>query len=163
MVELNKAQSKMLKDLNTPWKMWLFFFKQLPSIIFYNIKVKEISLLKTTIVVPFKWRTKNPFKSIYAGAQFAAAEISTGLMASVAISGKGKISMLITEVHMEYSKKAKTTTTFTCGEGQLLLDTIDKMISSGEPQTVQLLTIGTQKDGAIVSKMKFTWSFKLRS
>jgi hypothetical protein len=159
----SSATKKQLRDLNTPWKIWLYFFRHLPSVLFFSVRVKSITAYKTEITVPFKWRTQNPFRSIYAGAQFAAAELSTGLMAGHAIYDRGPISMLITKVEMEYTKKATSLTTFSCDEGQKLLDTVQKAIDSNEPQQVTLTSIGTQLNGEIVSKMKFTWSFKVRS
>ncbi len=159
----NPATKKQLQDLNTPWKIWLYFFKSLPSVLFFGVRVKSLTAYKTEITVPFKWRTQNPFRSIYAGAQFAAAELSTGLMAGHAIYGRGGIAMLIVKVEMEYTKKAISLTTFTCDEGQKLLDTVQKAIDTDEPQQVTLTTIGTQLNGEIVSTMKFTWSFKVRS
>lgn len=151
-----------LKDLNTPWKIWLYFFKHLPSVLFFGVRVKSLTVQKAEITIPFKWRTQNPFRSIYAGGQFAAAELSTGLIAGHAVYNRGRIAMLITGVEIEYVKKATSLTTFTCTEGQLILDTVQKAIDTNEPQAVTINTVGTMENGEVVSRMKFTWSFKVR-
>jgi acyl-coenzyme A thioesterase PaaI-like protein len=151
---------KHLKDLRTPWKLWLYFFKHLPSVLFFGVRLKSLTPYKAEVTIPFKWRTQNPFRSIYAGGQFAAAELSTGLMAGHIIYGRGRITMLITKTEIEYVKKATSLTTFTCDEGQKLLDAVQKAIDKHEPQEITVLTIGTQADGQMVSRMKFTWSFK---
>ena len=152
-----------IQDFNSSWKMWLYFFKNLPAIIFFSIKIKSLTPYKTEVTIPFKWRTQNPFRSIYAGAQFAAAEISTGMMVSLAIQGRGRIAMLILSAEMEYTKKATTRTTFTCDEGQKILDAVQKMLDTGEAQKIVTTTVGRQENGEIVSTMRFTWSFKERS
>ena len=82
----NPKTKKQLKELRTPWKLWLYFFKHLPSVLFFGVRLKSLTPYKTEVTVPFKWRTQNPFRSIYAGAQFAAAELSAGLMAGHIIS-----------------------------------------------------------------------------
>ena len=153
---------KAIRDLNTPWKTWLYFFKNLPAIIFFSIRIKSLTPYKTEVTIPFKWRTQNPFRSIYAGAQFAAAEISTGMMVSLAIQGRGRIAMLILGAEMEYTKKAVTRTTFTCDEGQKILDAVQKMLDTGEAQQIVTTTTGRQENGEVVSIMKFRWSFKER-
>lgn len=158
----NPTTKKQLKDLRTPWKLWLYFFKHLPSVLFFGVRLKSLTPYKAEVTVPFKWRTKNPFRSIYAGAQFAAAELSNGLIAGHLIYGRGKIAMLITKVEIEYVKKATSLTTFTCEEGQKLMDGIQRAIDLGEPQEVTVLTVGTQNGDEVVSRMWFTWSFKVR-
>ncbi|MCB0652128.1 MAG: DUF4442 domain-containing protein [Saprospiraceae bacterium] len=159
----NPKTKKQLKELRTPWKLWLYFFKHLPSVLFFGVRLKSLTPYKTEVTVPFKWRTQNPFRSIYAGAQFAAAELSAGLMAGHIIYGRGPMAMLITKVEIEYIKKATGLTTFTCEEGQKILDAVQRTIDSNAPQEVTVLTTGTQLDGQVVSRMKFTWSFKVRA
>ena len=73
------------------------------------------------------------------------------------------MAMLITKVEIEYIKKATGLTTFTCEEGQKILDAVQRTIDSNAPQEVTVLTTGTQLDGQVVSRMKFTWSFKVRA
>lgn len=158
----NPKTKKQLKDLRTPWKLWLYFYKNLPSVLFFGVRLKSLTPYKAEVTVPFKWRTQNPFRSIYAGAQFAAAELSTGLIAGHIVHGRGRMAMLITGVEIEYVKKATSLTTFTCDEGQKLLDGVQRAIDLKEPQEVTVLTVGTQNDGEVVSRMKFTWSFKAR-
>lgn len=160
--EMGKSKEQIINDLNTGWKMWLYFFSHLPVIIFFGIRIKNVGREKAEVSIPFRWTTKNPFKSIYAGAQFAAGEISTGLLAKLAIEGRGKISMLITHIGMEYTKKATSLTTFTCEDGALFERAIDKMLETGESQIVEAKSIGTMQNGEVVSIMKFEWSFKLK-
>ncbi len=158
----NPKTKKQLADLRTPWKLWLYFFRYLPSVLFFGVRLKSLTTQKAEVTVPFKWRTQNPFRSIYAGAQFAAAELSTGLIAGHIIHGRGRIAMLITKVEIEYIKKATSLTTFTCNEGQKLMDGVQRAIDTGAPQEVTVTSIGTQNDGKEVSRMRFTWSFKDR-
>lgn len=150
---------KYLKALNTSWKLRFYFISKLPTLWFWGVRVKDLSTSRTELTIPYSWWTQNPFRSIYFAAQCGAAELSTGLMAMLALQGRGKISMLITNVEAEFVKKANTVTTFICDEGEKLDQAVQEAVASGEGKTVRVCSIGKNTNGEIVSKIYFTWSF----
>lgn len=149
-----------VRDLNTPWKMRLYFWKKLPSLIFWGVKVAKADPYRCEVTLPYGWRTQNPFRSIYFAAQCGAAELSTGLLATIAIKGRGPVSMLITGVEADFVKKANSKTTFTCTEGEKILEAVQRAIETGEGQEVVVSTTGVQASGEVVSRIRFRWSFK---
>ena len=157
------ATKSHINDLNTSWKMRLYFLKNLPSALWWGTTVKSCSPYRTEVELPYTWRTQNPFKSIYFAAQAGAAELSTGLMATIALRGRGKISMLVTDLQMEFSKKADNTVTFTCDEGIKLIEAVQKTIDTGEGVKASVVSIGRLPNGVEVSRMKITWSFKKKT
>ncbi|MEN0004846.1 MAG: DUF4442 domain-containing protein [Bacteroidota bacterium] len=154
---------KFVRDLNTPWKMKLYFIRKLPSCWFWGVRVKSIDHQNAEVTIPFQWRSQNPFRSTYFAALAGAAELSTGLLCSIALRGRRKVSMLITNAAITYSKKANTTTTFTCNQGLAVIDTIQMALETMEPQTIQMTSIGRNTDGVEVARATFTWSFKVKS
>ena len=72
-----------------------------------GVKIQSVTNSSAIVSVPYGWRSQNPFKSTYFAAQAAAAEMSTGVLAMLALQGRGRISMLITNMQGNYSKKAK--------------------------------------------------------
>jgi hypothetical protein len=53
---------------------------------------------------------------------------------------------------------------FTCEDGAQIQAVVMKAIETGEAQVFRATSIGVQEDnGAVVSKMYFTWSFKAKS
>lgn len=159
---LSHSQKSRLKDFNNPLKLWFWLLYKLPAAWFMGVRVKKITAEKSDITLPYGWRSQNPFNSIYFAAQAAAAEFSTGALATTAITGRGKVSMLVSHLEMEFTKKATSKTTFTCNEGKKIFDIVEKTIQSKEPQTVTLTSTGVQATGEIVSVMKITWSFKAK-
>lgn len=157
------TQKNYLRDINNPLKMWFFFAAKLPTILFYGIRLKGCDLERASSTVPYNYRTKNPFRSIYAGAQFAAAEISTGVLVMATLRSLGNFSMLIVKTEIEYHKKATSTITFTCEEGNNILAIAQEAQRTQEGQTIRLLATGRQQSGEVVSKMWFTWSIKERT
>lgn len=160
---LSPQAAKYLQDIRSPWKLWLYFFKNLPSAIWWGFKVKSASTERTEVTIPFNWRTRNPFQSIYFAALAGAGELSTGVMANLARMSGGNVSMLVLEQRAEFVKKANSTITFTCEDGAKVFETIDMAVSTRQPQTITMLGTGRNASGEVVARIYITWTFKLRS
>ena len=160
----NSSETKnYISAINTTWKNRLFLLKNLPSVIWWGIKIKSCSPYRTEIEIPFNWRTQNPFRSMYFAAQAGAAELSTALMANIAMQGRGKISMLVTNIEMEFVKKAADKVIFTCDEGIKHIEAFQKTIETGEGVEAILNSTGRLPTGEVVSRLKITWSFKQKT
>lgn len=159
----NARIEQLISKLRSPFKMRLFYAQRLPTLLWWGVRVDYLTLEEGRVSVPYGWRTQNPFKSTYFAAQTGAAELSTGLLAMLAIEEKGHpVSMLITKVEAEYTKKATQKITFTCRDGGAIREAVAQAITSGTPQTIQVLSVGVQTDGTEVSRNYFTWSFRAK-
>ena len=159
-IELNQAQKSMLSQLNSKWKMKLYMFSKMSTGWWWGLSLKSVSPAKAEVVLPYGWRTQNPFRSTYFAAQCGAAELSTGVLANLALQGNGKISMLVAHVESEFTKKATKAATFTCEDGEKAFKAVQEAIDTGEARTVKMASIGKMADGTVVSKSTFTWTFK---
>ncbi len=155
------AVQKALKQLNS-WRVTAWLFWKLPMAFFLGVRIKSCTPYQSEVTLPFWWMSQNPFRSIYFAAQCSAAELSTGVLATIAIAEHGNISMLISKQEAEYTKKATSKTTFTCEDGQQILDTVQKAIETGEGQSIAITSTGRQSSGEVVSINTFTWSFRVR-
>ncbi|MBK8567365.1 MAG: DUF4442 domain-containing protein [Saprospiraceae bacterium] len=162
MQQLSPQAAKYLSDIRSQWKLKLYFFKNLPSALWWGFGVKSASTERAEVTIPYNWRTRNPFRSIYFAALAGAGEISTGVMANLARMSGGNVSMLVLEQRAEFLKKASTTTTFTCDEGAKAFEAVRMAIETKQPQTLTMLGTGRNTQGEIVAKIYITWTFKLR-
>jgi hypothetical protein len=160
MSDLDPAAEKLRLQLLNPWKLKFFFWKRLPSLLFWRVKLIHLDTERATVSIPFTKKTQNPFRSIYFAAQAGAAEFSTGALAVIATEGRGKISMLVTGMRSEFHKKATEVTLFTCSDGDQVFKAVDKALESGEGQTVTLKSEGRNSDGELISTFWIEWSFK---
>ena len=160
--DLNPKARKVLKDLKTPWKLKFFFWKRLPSLLFWRVKLMYLDTDKASVSIPFLKKTQNPFRSIYFAAQAGAAEFSTGLLAILAIEGRGNVSMLVTELRCEFYKKAAETIVFICDQGQEVNSVVAKAIETGEGQKLTMISEGKNQSGETVTKVWIEWSFKVK-
>ncbi|MES2410408.1 MAG: DUF4442 domain-containing protein [Bacteroidota bacterium] len=147
----------------SPSKMNAFLFLKLPAAFWCGVRVKSISKDKCVTTVKHRWFNQNPFKSMYFAVQAMAAELTTGalVMMQIKISGQS-ISMLVANNNGNFSKKATGKITFTCNDGHLIAEAIQKTIATSEGQTIWMKSIGENEKGEQVSEMNFEWSIKLK-
>ncbi|SFT56603.1 protein of unknown function [Algoriphagus locisalis] len=150
------------RKMSNPLYFWFGMLIKLPSAVFWSFRIKSLDAEKCIVTIPYSWRTQNPFSSIYFAALAGAAELSTGALCQLAISGLGKFSMLVVDFRAEYSKKANQKITFTCGQGQEL----GSLLESLQPNDTGKLTMissGKNPQGEEVARFHVTWSFKRKS
>lgn len=147
----------------TPAKMNVFLFFKLPAAFWSGVRVKTISAEKCVATVKHRWFNQNPFNSMYFAVQAMAAELTTGALVMYQIKKSGKnISMLVANNKGNYTKKATGRIAFTCTDGHLIEEAIQKTITTGEGQTIWLKSIGVNSNGEQVSEMDFEWSVRLK-
>lgn len=160
---MNQAEN-FRKTVSNKFKFKLFMLKELPSAFLSGITVEEISEEKSMVTIPFKFLTKNPFKSMYFASQAMAAELSTGVLAlSQIYRRKPGVSMLVFDMDAHFSKKATTTIAFTCNDGVKIKEAVEETMRTGLGVTVSVNSTGIDQAGDIVSEFNFVWTFKVKS
>lgn len=139
-------------------------FLKLPAAWWMGVRLRYMDEKKAVTTVKHKWINQNPFKSMFWAVQGMAAEMSTGAMVIHQIQKTGKkISMLVANNNASFTKKATGKITFTCEDGHLIQDAIEKTIATGEGQTFWMKSVGVNKDGVVVSIFNFEWTVRLKN
>ena len=147
--------------IKSPVKFRIFLLSKLPSAFFSGVRVKYVDENRCLVTVPYKWFSRNPFRSTYFACLSMAAEMSTGVLAMGHLyKCKPPVSMLVVKVEGEFLKKAVGITTFTCEEGKRIQETIAESIRSGEGIAIRVKSIGLNTSGERVAEFHITWSFK---
>ena len=95
--------------------------------------------------------------------QGMAAEFATGALLMMKIKDSQKnISMLVINNKASFTKKAKGLISFSCDQGHLVDQAIQKALETGEGQRFILTASGVDQIGDIVSSFDFEWSIKLK-
>ena len=156
--------SAFINLLKHPVKFRMFLLSRLPNAFFAGLRVKNVDENSCEISVPYKWFTKNPFRSTYFACLSMAAEMSTGALCLVHLyERRPPVSMLVVKVESEYFKKAVGKTNFACEDGKQIKEAIEQAVQTGEAKTVRARSVGKNDDGAVVAEFFVTWSFKVRS
>ena len=144
-------------------KLNSFLFFKLPSAFWCGVRLKSISKENCVVTVKHRWFNQNPFNSMYFAVQAMAAELSTGALVMMKIrESDRKISMLVANNKGNFTKKATGRIIFTCNDGHLIEEAIQKAITTGEGQTLWMKSVGRNKNGEQVSEMDFEWSVKCK-
>lgn len=150
--------------MRSGFKFWLFQWLKLPAAARAGVRLNEVSYERAVASVPYKYATKNPFRSTYFACLAMAAEMSTGgILALLATTGNEKsVAMLVTGLESTFSKKATSRTYFTCESGNDFFEAVAKTLKDGEPVTVKAETIGRNEAGEEIARFWITWSLKRR-
>lgn len=155
---------KFIETIKNPLKFRFFLIKKLPMAFLAGLRVTELTEDKCSVVIPFKYLTKNPFRSIYFACLSMAAEMATGVLSMMHVYGSDpEVSMLVVGMEARFFKKAVGLTTFTCTDGKKISEAIGQSKVSGEGKTVMATSTGVNEAGEKVAEFTITWSFKVKS
>jgi hypothetical protein len=156
--------SKFQKQVTNPFLFRLFLLQKLPLAYIAGLRIKELTAERGVATVKYGWLTQNPFRSMYFACLSMAAEMSTGaLILNGVYNSKPGISTLIVKNQAVYHKKAVGTITFTCADGKLIEEYINKAKASGESILADTTSIGKDEAGDVVAEFVFTWSMKVKT
>lgn len=155
--------NKFFRIVNNPFKLRFFLFTRLPAALFSGVRVLHADEETCVVTVPYRWFTKNPFRSTYFACLSMAAEMSTGVLAMAQLFERNPpVSMLVTRVTGDFNKKAIGRTHFTCEDGLRIRQAIEEAVRTKEAKTFHARSTGRNNDGEIVAQFEITWSFKLK-
>ncbi|MBW6481795.1 MAG: DUF4442 domain-containing protein [Vicingaceae bacterium] len=146
------------------FKLHLFLFLKLPNAFFSGVRVKSLQENSCITSVKHRWINQNPFGSIYFAVLAMASELSTGalVLQKIKTSNK-KVSMLVTHQKSTFLKKAKGQINFTCTDGKLIDEALNKSIETGEGISFWMKSTGIDEENEVVTEMKFEWSLKVKN
>lgn len=147
----------------SPWKLKLFFLRHLPMAFLAGLKVSTFDEKQAVVTLPYKYLTKNPFRSVYFACQAMAAELSTAIICLQALENfEADLSMLVIKLEANFTKKAAGTVRFSCRNRHDLDQIFRESISEQKPVSLNFKSIGMDKGGDTVAEFTITWSFKPR-
>ncbi|RYZ27962.1 MAG: DUF4442 domain-containing protein [Chitinophagaceae bacterium] len=147
-----------------PLKFRLYLLKNLPAGYFSGLRIVDANAEACTVSIPFKWFTKNPFRSTYFACLSMAAELSTGVLAMAHLyKRRPHVSMLVTSIEGKFYKKATGITQFGCEDGRQINVAIEAAITLQTSQEIKAHSIGRNKAGELVAEFWITWSFKAKT
>jgi hypothetical protein len=161
---MNAHAQDFIRLVKHPLKFRIFLLMKLPSAFFAGVRIIDVNLQQCSVTVPYKWFSRNPFRSTYFACLAMAAEMSTGALAMAHLhKSVPPVSMLVTGVEGKFFKKASGLTTFLCEDGENIRRAIEEAVSTGEGVVFRARSLGKNIKGEEVAAFFITWSFKVRS
>lgn len=160
---MNHNPARFLQLFRRPVAFAFFLLRNLPAAYFSGVRVVSATEQECVVKIPYKWFSRNPFRSTYFACLSMAAEMSTGVLALAQVyKRQPSVSMLVVKVESEYFKKATGKTMFTCTCGNDFRVAVEEAIATGESRTVSAVSEGINKEGERVAAFKITWSFRVK-
>jgi hypothetical protein len=136
---------------------------KIPAAFIAGLRVESVSDEAVSVSVRRKWINQNPFRSIYFAVLSMAAEMSTGILGMAALYKRHPpVSMLIVNIEGSFIKKATGKVVFTCTDGSIVNEAVERAIATGQGTTVKCASTGVNEQGEIIAEFLCTWSFKAR-
>ena len=147
-----------------PVKFWLYMLVKLPMGFLAGLKLTGLDPDKAVVQVKYKWLTQNPFGSMYFAVLSMAAEFSTGILCLANIyKSDPAISMLVIKMESHFYKKAVGVITFTCNDGDAIIDIVKTAKETGEGVILVSKSTGVNQNGEVVAEFFITWSLKAKA
>src|SRR3954469_1481669 len=116
---MDDAREKFIQQMKHPARFRMFLFLKVPAAWFCGVRLQSIAAEKCEASIPYRWSSRNPFRSTYFASLSMAAELTTGALGLIHSYGRQPaISMLVTRVEGDFFKKAVDKTIFTCEDGE---------------------------------------------
>lgn len=151
-------RARVLRPLN----LRLFLLRQLPMAWLAGLRLTQLTPEAATVTIRYKYLTQNPFRSIYFACLSMAAELASGIQALMHVSGGSPVSMLVTHLEADFTKKAVGLIAFTCEDGPRIAQAIAESRATGEGRTVVATSTGLDEAGDVVAVFRVTWSFRAK-
>lgn len=154
----------MEKLFRSNFKFRIFLFTKLPMGWLAGLRIVQFDSEKCEVGIAFSWWTKNPFRSIYFACLAMAAEMSSGALSYFHVQQSGtSVSMLVTKMEAEFTKKATGKIVFRCHDGMDIQKAITNAIETKQGQQFRSCAIGKDREGNEVARFFITWSYKAKN
>lgn len=150
------------RQVLNPMKLRLFMLQKLPMAWLAGLRLTQLTPEIAAVTIRYKYLTQNPFRSLYFACLAMAAELASGIQALMHIRGGGPVSMLVTGIQGDFTKKAVGLITFTCPDGALIAQAVAESRATGEGRTVVCTSTGVDEAGDVVAAFRVTWSFRAK-
>ncbi len=150
------------RQVLSPTRLKLFMLRKLPMAWLAGLRLVALTPEAATVTIRFGYLTQNPFRSIYFACLAMAAELASGIQAMMHVQAGPPVSMLVTGIEGDFTKKAIGLIRFTCPNGPAIAQAVAESRASGEGRTVVCTSTGLDEAGDVVAVFRLTWSFRAR-
>jgi hypothetical protein len=160
---MNPNFSKFSRLISNPIAFKFFLLKKLPAAAFCGLKINHFSETTCKVQIKYSWFSQNPFRSIYFAVEAMAAEMCSGMLVFGNVYKRTPaVSMLVVRMESSFYKKATGRILFSCEEGIVIQENINKAIQSGEGHTFVTTSNGWNEANEKVAEFNITWSVKAK-
>ena len=111
----------------------LYALAKIPLIALVRPRLLAADAERCVVRLPLTWLTRNHLRSMYFGALSIGADVAGGLIVMNLIRRRrSRVAFLFKDFHADFLKRAEGAVVFTCHDGRLLRELLDRAEASGE-------------------------------
>lgn len=130
----------------------------MPLLAMVGPRVLELDESKCCVEIPFRWRNRNVFGSMYFAASLMAAEATTGGLVFFHDAGRPEsFSYIVRGVSADFVKPAHSDVRFECRQGEKVARAFQRAAEQQESVERTLNVVGIREDGKEVARVDVDW------
>ncbi len=134
---------------------------QMPLLAMVSPRVTDLDAEHCAVEIPFNWRNRNIFGTMYFAASMMAAEATTGgLVFFHDASRIEKTAFIVRGVSADFVDKAQSRVRFECRDGEKVAEAFDEAARSGDRVERTLEVVGWREDGTEVARVNVDWYWR---
>lgn len=134
---------------------------QMPLLAMISPRVTDLDAHHCAVEIPFTWRNRNIFGTMYFAATMMAAEATTGGLVFFHDAGRpDKCSYIVRGISADFVDKAQSTVRFECREGEVIAGAFDEAARRDERVERTLEVVGWREDGTEIARVNVEWSWR---
>src|SRR5690554_6307076 len=134
---------------------------RMPLLAVVSPSVDVLNASRCEVAIPFGWRNRNIFGTMYFAASMMAAEMTTGgLVLFHNALRPEKFSYIVRHISADFVKPAKSAVRFECVQGEEIAAAFDEAARTGERVNRLLEVVGRRTDGVETARVKVEWSIR---
>ena len=135
------------KMLKATGALRLFALGKIPLIALVRPRLQAADAERCVVRIPLTWLTRNHLRSMYFGALSIGADVAGGLIVMNLIRARrSRVAFLFKDFRAEFLKRAEGAVVFTCNDGRLLKELVDRAEQSGEREEGTVTVVATVPD-----------------
>ncbi|MAZ67824.1 MAG: thioesterase [Candidatus Marinimicrobia bacterium] len=147
------------KSLTGRIRFRIFTALSMPAAWFSGLRMDVLDDNRCVTSLPGGWRSQNPFRTMYWAVQGMGAELATGAAPfAMSRSMDEKLRMFVISTEAKFVKRAKGRITFVCSDVSKAREAIEESLEKGEAVDVDLISVGKDSSGDVVSEWVFKWN-----
>ncbi|RAL24962.1 hypothetical protein DL240_01765 [Lujinxingia litoralis] len=134
---------------------------RMPLLALVSPRVEVLNEATCQVDIPFGWRNRNIFGTMYFAASMMAAEMTTGglVLFHNAVRPE-RFSYIVRHISADFVKPARSRVSFECVQGDEVARAFAQASRSGERVNQLLEVVGRRADGVETARVKVEWSIK---
>ena len=136
---------------------------QMPLLAMISPRVTDLDARHCAVEIPFTWRNRNIFGTMYFAATMMAAEATTGgLVFFHQAARPDKSSFIVRGISADFVDKAQSSVRFECRQGDVIAEAFDEASRSDQRVERTLEVVGWREDGTEIARVNVDWSWRGR-